>query len=395
MAKKFRINTLFLLIIVVVLALTTVLLFRLLQTDAVAEIIKTDAVLKVLFVVENNNTALATDVLFYYPPLKRGVLFDVPGNTGGIFSSLGRVDRIDSVFREHGIAEYNKEISQLFDQSIPFTITVSLDSLCKMTDLLGGLKVFVPYPVDITNENGERVLLPSGSVTLDGEKIRTYITYAPVDENQTEAQDRRQNVVVALFNAINTQAKYFQDKKTFKLFAGLFSANYNREDLQRLLSEISGIDAEQLHPQSLSGSLQQVDTQQLLFPLYDGQLVKDVVKQTVTSLVSSADTQYSRIYVLEIQNGTTIQGFARNTAVLLQSVGYDVLSTVNAPSTDYEKTVIINHIGNDEVAKSLGDFIRCENIVTEVIDETADITAESPVDFTIILGRDFDGRYVR
>jgi anionic cell wall polymer biosynthesis LytR-Cps2A-Psr (LCP) family protein len=395
MAKKFRINTLFLVIIVLVVALTAVSLVRLLQTDAVAEIIKNDSILKILFVLENNNTVLATDVFFYYPPLKRGALFDVPGNTGAIYSSLGRVDRIDSVFSEHGIAAYTAEISKLFDQSIPFTITISLDSLCKMTDLLGGLKVFVPYPVDIINENGERVLLPSGSVTLDGEKIRTYMTYVPLDENQTEAQDRRQNVVVALLNAINTQSKYFQDKKTFKLFSGLFTANYDREDLQRLLSEISGIDAEQLHPQSLSGTLQQVDAQQLLFPLYDGELVKDVVKQTVTSLVSSADTQYSRVYVLEIQNGTTIQGFARNTAVLLQSVGYDVFSTVNAPSTDYEQTVIINHIGNDEIAKSLGDFIHCENIITEAIDETADITAESPVDFTIILGRDFDGRYVR
>jgi hypothetical protein len=72
-----------------------------------------------------------------------------------------------------------------------------------------------------------------------------------------------------------------------------------------------------------------------------------------------------------------------------------VLSTVNAPRTDYEKTVIINHIGNDEVAKSLGDFIHCENIITDEIDETADVATESQVDFTIILGRDFDGRYVR
>jgi len=31
---------------------------------------------------------------------------------------------------------------------------------------------------------------------------------------------------------------------------------------------------------------------------------------------------------------------------------------------DYEKTFIIDHIGNGEVAKNLGDFIRCSNIVT-------------------------------
>jgi hypothetical protein len=104
----------------------------------------------------------------------------------------------------------------------------------------------------------------------------------------------------------------------------------------------------------------------------------------------------SRIYVLDIQNGTTVQGLAHNTAVLFQNASYDILSTSNADRTDYEKTVIIDHIGSKEIAKMVGDFIHCTNIQEEEVkpaDAGTDATAN--VDFTIILGKDFDGRYVR
>ena len=74
------------------------------------------------------------------------------------------------------------------------------------------------------------------------------------------------------------------------------------------------------------------------------------------------------------------------------------MSAVNADSNDYEKTVIIDHIGNKEVAGVVGDFIHCTNIVEEEVNLSqnqmeSDNTAD--VDFTIILGKDFDGRYVR
>ena len=71
------------------------------------------------------------------------------------------------------------------------------------------------------------------------------------------------------------------------------------------------------------------------------------------------------------------------------------MSAANADSNDYEKTVIIDHIGNKEVADVVGEFIHCTNIVEEeVVSENEDNSA-ADVDFTIILGKDFDGRYVR
>ena len=170
----------------------------------------------------------------------------------------------------------------------------------------------------------------------------------------------------------------------------------DKDGLKSLLSEITNIDSERLSPQTITGSIRDVDGKQLLFPYYDGQLIKDACKQSMSALVASTNMVFDRTYVLEIQNGTTVQGLAKNTAALLQSIGYDVLTTTNADSNNYDKTIIIDHINNSQVASSLGEFIMCENIVVdEVQSEDAGLDANLLVDFTIILGKDFDGRYVR
>ena len=119
--------------------------------------------------------------------------------------------------------------------------------------------------------------------------------------------------------------------------------------------------------------------------------------QLAKNLLASTDgTLTSRVYVLEIQNGTTTQGLARNTAILFQNASYDVLSPVNAPRNDYDETVIIDHIGNMDVAKIIGEFIRCTNIREATPEEEAESSSlDAGVDFTIILGKDFDGRYVQ
>lgn len=159
---------------------------------------------------------------------------------------------------------------------------------------------------------------------------------------------------------------------------------------------ISDIDAETIIKQNITGHERIVDGKKLIFPLNNGEFIKEAVRQTTKILISTSNAFASRIYVLEIKNGTTVQGLAHNTSILYQNASYDVLSAVNADRNDYEKTVIIDHIGNKEIAAIVGEFIRCTNIEEEELkdsDQEKDIVSD--VDFTIILGKDFDGRYVR
>ncbi len=388
-------GTIFLLLIVVIIAVVSGVLFFSLKEDEVGDILKQEQVIKTLLVLEDEGEVLSTEILFYYPVSNQGTVVNIPGNVGQIFSSIGRVDRIDQIYAEKGIAAYRSEIEKLIGSPIQFYLVLSMKNLQVITDRLGGLRVFVPSPVDAVSQDDQRWLLPSGAIVLDGDKLSVYLRYQIEDEVYSNLMERRQNIDLALLSAMNRNAQIIFTKKNFRYFENFFKTNVDNEGLRRLLSVISKVDVEQIVPQTVTGTRRMVDGKELLFPFYDGQLIKDVVLQIINSLVAENRFLSNRVYVLEIKNGTNTQGLAHNTSALLRSAGYDVLRTMNADSNTVEKTEIIDHIGNAEVARALGNFIRCKNITEEEIASGDDIgnTAEN-VDFTIILGSDFDGRYV-
>jgi len=386
---------LFIIGIVIILIVLSVVLFFALQTDPIANVLENNQLLNVLFILQEDGKPLFTDVLIYYPESERGALFNIPGDTGLIIKSLDRVDRIDAVYREKGIETYKTEIESLTGIEIPFTIEMSVEQFSVLTDLLGGLNVFIPSPIDVVN--GEtRHILPSGSVDLDGEKMISYISYVNEEESIDNVQERMESAMVAFLHSLNKKATFVLNKSVFPIVSRNLKSNIDKKALYKLIEFISEIDSERLVPQTISGKRRNVDGQTLLFPDYNGELIKEVFKQTMISIASAGGTANDRVYVLEIQNGTSQQGLARNTGGLLQSYGYDVLSMINAEH-DYDKTEIIDHIGNPKVAQAIADIIRCKNIITE--EASTDVNSiesdDSLVDFTIILGRDFNGRYVR
>ena len=272
------------LIFVILVAVTTFIAFSL-KVDTVDESLKNDSVIKTLIVLEDKKQVLFSDIFIYYPVSKRGALINILGNTGAIFKSLGRVDRIDAIYSEKGIDVFKSEIENLIGQPVPFYLEMSLSNFSELTDMLVGLKVFVPEPVDVKTDDGERWLLPSGSVTLDGSKINTYLTYSKPEETEAEVADRRQNVMLAFLSAINRDSRILLNKNNFPSYQKRIGSNLSEKDLHKFFSEISNVDYERLIPQSITGSRRMVDGKELLFPFYDGQLIKDVVKQASNALV--------------------------------------------------------------------------------------------------------------
>lgn len=386
-----------------------------LNADPANENLKDTEIVKVLIVLnDGNNNALATDVLLYYPASKKGALFNIPGNTGDIYESLnsgngrGRTDRIDAVYHEQGIDAYNYEVRKLLGlDEIPFNMEISLSDFGLLTDLLGGMEIFLDSPVDVVQNpldesmaekeinQSVRWLLPSGYVTLDGDKIQTYIQYK-LDDDDTDVETRRQTAVVSMLAALHSNRTVLLDKRNFPLYAGKFTTNTTDKILYKLFGHISNIDAEtnQLSPQTLQGGLRRLSTGQiLLFPYFEGQLIKDFVKTSMENLKNEGSSSYR--YVLEVQNGTQTKGAATNATILLRGLGnYDVLPPSDADRSDYDHTVIVNHLQSEssDALNVLANFITCKNIEH---DPSGGLSGGSNADFTIIIGKDWDGRYVR
>lgn len=395
---KLKTETGFFLLIIIfaILIALSVAMFFLLQTDEVTTVLENSEedkrILNILFILEDNKQPLFTDIVLYYPDSERGAIFDIPANTGLISASLDRMDRIDAVYKEKGLAAYKQEIEKLTGiEKIPFTIEMDLKQFSALTDLLGGLKVFILSPIDVTTDDNERYLLPSGAVQLDGDKIVEYVSYRIPEEPDEAVQNRMQNILGAFLYALNKQRDFVLHKDVFPLFYKNITTNLDKDDAHTLFTLISKIDSEKLVPQTVTGTTQKVDGKPLLFPTNDGMLLKEVIQRTVSSIVSG--TVSNRVYVLEVKNGTNVNGLARNTSALLKTFGYDVLSFSDADRKDYTQTVIIDHIGDESAVKSLADIINCTNIVTG--DFAGEEEGQYDVDFTLILGSDFDGRNVR
>jgi len=396
--KSFRLDRsiIFLGVILIVLLVTAGILLFAMKTDPVKDSLSGDNLLKVLLVLEDQGKPISTNIIAYYPGSKRAAMFDIPGETGLILKSLGRVDRIDAVYAEKGMLEYKKEIEDVTGIEVPFYLKCTLDQFARITDLLSGIGVFIPTPVDIPVDKG-RILLPSGAVTLDGDKMKTYVSYIDPLDQDGEGTNRKQKVILSFFRALNDNSGTIFSPALFPTLTGCLESNVGSGSMKELLGELSKIDAERLVPQRVTGSLREVDGKLLLFPFYDGQLMKDIMRQTLAGLASEGAAAQERIYALEILNGTKSQGLALKTSELYQSFGYDVIKTANAEAAEYDKTVVIDRIGNPAVASTIAQVIQCENIQTTPVEagDAEGTGTEASVDFTIIIGKDFNGRYVR
>jgi len=383
------------LIILIGIAISIVFAFSL-KTNTVEDALKEKGIMRTLIVVEDKDSSmLFSSVLIYNPTSQKAALVNLPGYTGAIYQSLGRVDKLEKVYSDAGITAFRNETEKLLGMTIPYYAILTLDSFIKISDYLGGMRVFISEPIDCVSENGERWLLPSGAINLDGDKINTYLHYRLEEEAESDVQERYQNAMAAFITGLHDKKFIIFNKSNRKRYLDFIKTNLNEDEETTLFEAIADVDAESIIKQTITGSLRRVDGQQLLMPDNNGEFIKEAVKQTTNLLASTDGTLTSRVYVLEIQNGTTTQGLARNTAILFQNASYDVLSPVNAPRNDYEETVIIDHLGNMDVAKIVGDFIHCTNIREATPEEEAESSSlDAGVDFTIILGRDFDGRYV-
>lgn len=392
--KREQKGMIFLILIIAILLSLAISFYVYLRADSVKDKLKTDPIIKSLILLEDGDKVIFTDVFLAYAESGKGALVTVPGNTGGIYSSLGRVDRIDAVFEEKGLAAYKSEVEKLVDMDLTYVIEIQLKDFERLADLLGGLGVFIPQPVDERGPNGEIWLLPSGAVNLFGEKVHTYMTYRAGDDDEDSLQERRQSMLVALLASLRKNKNIVFKRENFKEFSSLFASNLSQKDFSELLEIITRIDYERVTQLEVTGLNQSVDGKILLYPFRNGDFIKEVVRRAVSSIIAASGSSSDRAYVLEIQNGTKVQGLARNTQILLQGAGFEVLNISNAPSNEYEQTEIVDLIGNREAAKSLGDFIRCSKITEARVAAEGENVETPNFDFILILGRDFDGRYV-
>jgi anionic cell wall polymer biosynthesis LytR-Cps2A-Psr (LCP) family protein len=375
----------------------SVLTFR---SDPVEELLSNDRVISVVYIIEQDQMPLSTYVVMCYPKTGRAAIFDIPGEVGMLIRQTNRVDSIDTVYSPGRASNYINLIESLLGIDIAFSIVMDTDNLGRAVDLIEGVELFIPSVVRIQNEDS-LVLFPSGLSRLDGDKARAYISYRSPDEDPELAVFRRQRFFLGFLKRQAEMNDALKNPAVFRIYQSFMQSSLSQRGITRLFDEFAGIDLDRTSIQSVAGNQREVSGKVLLIPSFDGSLVKDIVRQVLISLTNPADSFFTdRAYTVEVLNGTTVTGLAGRTAEVLRGFGYDIISIGNADNSEHERTLVIDRSGMEMMVRNFAGIIRCNNINFEspIQDNPdAEFTMQSQeyhADFTLIIGKDFDGRYV-
>ncbi|MDR2601583.1 MAG: LCP family protein [Spirochaetaceae bacterium] len=367
-----------------------------LNTDKLENEIAGNRPINTLLVLEKDQKPLCTFVLLYYPATRRSAIFDIAGETGLLLKKVNRVDRIDAVYDSHNVSQYVQEVERLLDLDVNYEIIFDLQNFGKAVDMLEGVTIFIPSEIEIY-DGVDSVIFNSGNNNLDGDKAKLYVSYTD-KESDVEAQRSRQDRFFSGFiKRLGENNGVLKNKDVMAVFSGLARTNMNAKAYSMLFEEWSKIDPNRINIQLVGGNYRDVSGKRLLIPYYDGSLIKDVVRQTLGSLTRGGNSE--RILTVEVLNGTNVSGLASRTAELIRSFGYEVIEIGNADRNDYEKTEIYDRSGMENEAKIFASVIKNNNIITENImqpkDEFNFTNSEYKADFSLIIGKDFNGRYTQ
>jgi anionic cell wall polymer biosynthesis LytR-Cps2A-Psr (LCP) family protein len=356
------------------------------RSEKLAIQLETDRPINTLIIFEFEGKPISSQLLMFYATKSKAALLDIPANTAVILKTIKRMDRVDFIYRTGAPKNYITEISSYLDIPVHGYLLFNEKSLSKFVDLLDGLQLFIPTM--ILQPGPPHVRLPGGAVTLDGEKVQQYLRYSEEGESEGDILARRQRLSIALLKKISEKASLFQTRKMAFPIVDSIQSNFGAETKMRLFKEMAVLDADSILLQKITGMYRSVEGQPLFFPFYDGELARDMLKQTLNAMSTSENSQSTgRIFTVEILNGTTERGLASRTAEIFESFGYDVVSIGNAANLDYSKTVVIDRYGDKEALTAIASVIKCDSYADSSI-----YRGTIKADFTIILGKDFNGR---
>ena len=389
-SRKADRSIILLILIVVIIAATGVYAYVQLRVDQITEALKKKLPLATLFVISDGEKPLFFEVFFYNSDTRKGSLFYVPTNLGGVIADINKVDGLDVLYRRSNPAPLARKIESLMGVPLQTVIDINREDVGKAVDLVGGVDVFIPNPVDFT-QDGKRILLPSGSVTLDGDKALDFISYQDPLESDTDRIGRRQKFLQALLKGLGENNVFLMQRAPFRMLRSLLRTNLPPRALGAFVTEMGRFDSERMVLQRVLGTTRSVDGRDLLFPHQEGELFKQAVKQTIAANASNEFIPPDSLSLtVEVLNGTKTAGLANRARDLFQSYDLEVMAPNNADNDQYLNTVVLDRKGNLDNARKVAEILHCTKIFSK-----PDPQMDQAVDVTVILGKDFDGRYVK
>lgn len=345
------------------------------------------------FSFSNDKQSLMMELFLYNTVTHKGAIIFFPGNLWTRMDSSNHYAKIETAYDPSDLTPLIKIIENITNLRIPFYFDIDFENIEYLIDLLGGITIENKTTIEGDIE-GRHILFKKGSMLLDGDRVKDYLLIKKPDESDTEQDQRKQEFLKSLLKRIADKSinGFLLKTDPEHYFEKIVKSNINSKELFSFIDELRNLRTQDIISRRVRGIAQtgpNGDT--ALFPLEEGEYLKFTIQHTLDILANAeVITEEDLTVDLEILNGTEINHLASNTAKLFRKFGYQVEFFGNAENQEIESTVVIDRKGNKETASRVAELIKCKNIITRT-----EGAADNSIDVTIILGKDFDGRYCK
>jgi LCP family protein required for cell wall assembly len=293
-----------------------------------------------------------------------------------------------------GFNVVDQTVGQVLGINIDYNVLVNFQAFQQAVDTVGGVTVNVPTPlIDPTmawQNSNNPVLAQAGVQNFDGAQALLYVRSRETSSDFARAV-RQRAVLVALKNKIETLGTLSNPLKISGLidaFGNNVQTDLSLSNASRLYSIVKNISNSKVSSTDLATAPNQYVTtgniagQSIVLPTagifnYSG------IQQYVRGLLKDPYIIKENAKVL-IMNGTSMPNVATNEASLLKTYGYNVIGVANTPTSNWNKTVLINLThGKDPYTQHYLE----ERFGVKAVDELSDKSIPTNgADFVIIIG---------
>ncbi len=384
-----------LLSIILIILMTIIIAPFFFKNDAKIKIaFKNGQVISLLLLSQNNKNEVNSASVFFFNSKTNRLLTVtfLPETFLNFGNKYGYLTLKESIIKKIPKDILLNSIGRLVNTQIDYLVIVEKNTLISFIDLIGGVDIFTDGIKDEVN----KVRIPEGSITLDGDKSLEYLSYINAKDSPDYNHAKR---ILNFIRGVVQSKNFFNTFITEDLITNLI---YNQLKTNLTLSEFLFIYNEFItrgknNNFDLSKGLEQIVVYSekeykagydfVLIPKNNSSWMRMQVKEALANIDKEFDKDLGGRPSIEIQNGTEIVGFATRTRSYLTPFGIDVMSIGNADKI-YDNTIVL--IGNSEQkARKIASLIKCQRLIK------GDISPEKQLDAILIIGNDFDGKFVK
>jgi LCP family protein required for cell wall assembly len=357
----------------------------------VEQLLKSESILSSIIVENDGNKTQTLLLSFYNPKTNKQAAIVIPEKTRlkVEYEDKPSYDTIENIYFRGGIRILGETIERLTNTEFPFYVVYDLTDVEKLVDLLEGVEIIIPENMNYSNpEDRVFIKLSKGQSTLDGAKTKQFLQYRYGDAGMSALVENHRIIVESLLDRTTDIEALLQNAKIMSTLTKGVDTNFSRRDVMLLVEEMYKMNSSKLLFYRMYGKNITLKNEEYITPVENGIWLQDRIATVKKYISDEGLAPFGDEIKLEILNGSINPGQAQSLRNYFIQYGFNVVHYGNAMRNDYERTLVIDRIGRPSLAKRIADIINCKEVYTR-IDKTL------LVDVTIILGNDFEGKYVR